>query len=74
LQLKYYKTFFAGHALTLRVPPNVRYASFFASAQRSARAAGIGRWALSDDVGYVGDWPSVDWEDSADSVDSDDSN
>lgn len=33
-----------GHAETLRIPPNTRYATRFADAQRTAEADGLGRW------------------------------
>lgn len=33
-----------GHAETLRIPPNTRYASVFADAERAAKAEGRGRW------------------------------
>lgn len=33
-----------GHAESLRIPPNTRYATEFADAERSAKAAGLGRW------------------------------
>lgn len=33
-----------GHAETLRIPPNTRYATVFADAERTAKAERLGRW------------------------------
>jgi micrococcal nuclease len=55
------KLLLAGHALVLRVPPNVKYSKFFAMYQREAMAEGVGRWALSEDIGYIGDWGNIDY-------------
>jgi micrococcal nuclease len=36
----------AGHALPLRISPNITYSQFFDIFEREAKAARVGRWAL----------------------------